>query len=203
MNITPRRLIAATGNAGKLREIRQILADLPFEITSLRDHWTPVPDIPETGSTFAENARRKAAWVFGRTGVWTLADDSGLEVDALDGEPGVLSARYSGEGASDEANVRKLLDRLAGVPPAERTAQFHCVMVLMIGPSECIVTEGICRGRITEEPAGTAGFGYDPVFVPDGFRGTFAQLDSGVKNAVSHRAKALLRMRKEIARRHA
>jgi len=202
VSIPAQRVIAATSNAGKLREIREILADLPFEVTSLRDHWDPVPSIPETGLTFEENARQKVTWVYERKGLWTLADDSGLEVDALGSAPGVLSARYAGEGADDEANVRKLLGQLAGVGAGERTARFRCAMVLIVGDSDRIITEGVCQGRILEEPAGTGGFGYDPVFVPEGFSHTFAELEDGVKNAVSHRAKALRKLRRELVNRY-
>lgn len=200
MNATSREVIVATGNRGKLREILEILSDMPLNLTGLRDHWNPPPDIPETGSTFEENARLKAAWVHERTGLWSLADDSGLEVDALQGAPGVYSARYAGEGAGDEANLRKLLQQMDGVPDERRTARFRCVVVLMSGPDRVYVAQGVCDGRIVREPAGTNGFGYDPVFVPDGFRRTFAQLDEGVKNAISHRGKALVNLRKELVR---
>ncbi|MBD3241432.1 MAG: RdgB/HAM1 family non-canonical purine NTP pyrophosphatase [Chitinivibrionales bacterium] len=200
MSAKGQNVIVATGNLGKLREIGEILSDMPLVITSLRDHWDPLPQIPETGSTFEENARLKAAWVHERAGEWSLADDSGLEVDALDGAPGVYSARYAGEGAGDEANLRKLLEQMDTVSEEQRTARFRCVVVLMTAPDRVYVAQGVCNGRIVREPLGAKGFGYDPVFVPDGFSHTFAQLDQGVKNAISHRGKALMNLRKELVR---
>ncbi len=200
MSATRREIIVASGNRGKLREITELLSDMPLTLSGLRDHWDPPPDIPETGATFEENARLKAKWVHERTGVWALADDSGLEVDALRGAPGVYSARYAGEGAGDEANLRKLLKEMEGVPEQSRTARFRCVVVLMAAADLAYVAQGVCNGRIVGEPCGSNGFGYDPVFVPDGFRRTFAQLDEGVKNAISHRGKALVNLRKELVR---
>jgi XTP/dITP diphosphohydrolase len=192
-----RQIIVASGNAGKFREIREILHDLPLQLTSLADHWSPVPDIPETGDTFLENARQKAAWVFARRGVWTLADDSGLEVDALGGEPGVKSARYAGAGAGSEANNRKLLAALKEVPPERRTARFRCVIVLMTAADSYFTAQGVCEGRIIGAPRGDHGFGYDPLFVADGFDRTFAELEAAEKNPVSHRGGAL-----QVLRRH-
>jgi XTP/dITP diphosphohydrolase len=191
-------IIVATGNLGKLREIGQILSGLPVVLTSLRDHWSPVPDIPEDGETFQENAYAKADWVFSRKHVWTLADDSGLEVDALSGAPGVRSARYAGEGCSDADNVAKLLGILREMPLERRTARFRCVMVLRTGSDSSIVAEGTCEGTIGFEARGTDGFGYDPLFVPDGFDKTFAQLDSSAKNAISHRGKALAQLKARL-----
>jgi XTP/dITP diphosphohydrolase len=195
-----RTVIVATANKGKQREIAQLLTGFPFEPVPLAQRLSPVPAIPETGATFEENARMKASWVFERTGEWSLADDSGLEVDALNGAPGVRSARYAGEGAGDEANLRKLLDALVAVPAERRTARFCCVVVLTAGADSVLVARGVCNGTIIDAPRGTGGFGYDPVFVPDGFRHTFAELDEGVKNAISHRGKALLNLRKELVR---
>jgi len=197
-----RTVIVASANKGKLREIAQLLAGFPFDAIPLAQRMQPVPAIPETGATFEENARMKAAWVFERTGEWALADDSGLEVDALDGAPGVHSARYAGDGAGDAANLRKLLAALAAVPAEQRAARFRCVIALMTGPGAVLVASGVCNGRIIDTPRGSAGFGYDPVFVPDGFTHTFAELDEGVKNAISHRGKALLNLRKELVGLH-
>jgi|WetSurMetagenome_2_1015567.scaffolds.fasta_scaffold00328_3 XTP/dITP diphosphohydrolase len=194
-------LIVATGNAGKLREIKEIFSGLPFDISSLRDHWNPLPSIPETGATFLENARIKAMWVFDKTGVWSLADDSGLEVDCLGGEPGVRSARYAGEGATDGAKIEKLLrsvDRCASVP---RAARFRCAVVMALAAGDEIACEGSCEGSITDKPRGTDGFGYDPVFVPAGYSKTFAELDSAVKNSISHRGKALAALRRMMDER--
>lgn len=194
-------VIVASGNAGKVREIGEILADQPYALSSLRDHWSPVPDIPETGATFEENARLKASWVYAQKQVWAMADDSGLEVDALNGEPGVLSARYAGDGATDAQNLQKLLDALHGVEEPQRTARFRCVVALMIGADETVIAEGRCEGYIVEQPRGDGGFGYDPVFVPEGFTHTFAELDQDTKNAISHRGKALRALRGKLVHR--
>jgi len=185
-----KNIIIATGNTGKVREIQEIFAAFPIRFSSLKDHWRPTPSIPETGATFEENARIKAQWVYSRKGMWTLADDSGLEVDALGGEPGVFSARYAGEGAGDAANNRKLLDKLASVARNGRKARFRCVVAL-VGPGGEYLAEGICEGRIGFELKGDGGFGYDPLFIPDGFDRTFAELDAARKHAISHRGRAL------------
>lgn len=191
-------IIIATSNPGKAREIREIFSGSGIHFTSLRDHWDPVPSIPETGSTFMENALMKAQWVLSKIGIWTLADDSGLEVDALGGEPGVFSARYAGEGAGDHANNRLLLEKLSGIGLKERTARFRCVAVLA-GPGETVLSaEGCCEGRIIARPCGDGGFGYDPLFVPEGFELTFAQLDSATKNSISHRGRALASLKGKL-----
>jgi XTP/dITP diphosphohydrolase len=195
-----RTIIVASGNRGKVREIGQILADLQVSLVALGDRFSPAPSIPETGDTFEANARQKASWVYERTREWVLADDSGLEVDALGGAPGVRSARYAGEGAGDRANLEKLLAALKGVPAECRTARFRCAMALVDATGGVHIASGVCNGRIIGAPQGVGGFGYDPVFVPDGFHRTFAQLDEGVKNAISHRGKALLNLRKELVR---
>jgi XTP/dITP diphosphohydrolase len=189
------KLIVATGNRGKLREIREICQGLPFEITSLKDHFNPIPVIPEDGSTFLENARQKARWVYERTNIWSLADDSGLEVDFLHGMPGVQSARYAGEHATDGQRIEKLLAACDSCPPERRTARFKCVMVFKCGDDDEIIGEGTCEGRIGYAPKGTDGFGYDPLFYPDGYDRTFAELEAGEKNAISHRGKALNALR--------
>jgi XTP/dITP diphosphohydrolase len=191
-------LIVATGNSGKMREFREIFADMPLALSSLADHFAPLPSIPETGATFAANALLKAQWVFTRKGQWVLADDSGLEVDALGGAPGVYSARFAGEGAGSDANNRKLLDLLAQKPGAPRTARFKCVIVLLIAAENYFVAEGTCEGVITDGARGCGGFGYDPLFIPSGFDRTFAELDSSVKHAISHRGKALEKVRKRL-----
>jgi XTP/dITP diphosphohydrolase len=193
-----RQIIVATGNAGKLREIREILNDLPLQITSLADYWEPVPDIPESGDTFLENALQKAAWVFGRKGVWTLADDSGIEVDALSDEPGVKSARYAGKGAGAAANNSKLLSALEGIAPERRTARFRCVVVLMTAADSYFTAQGVCEGRIIGAPRGGRGFGYDPLFIPAGFDRTFAELEAAEKNPISHRGRALEELRRHL-----
>lgn len=191
-------ILVATGNRGKLREIRQICADLPLTFSSLAEYWNPVPDIPETGDTFLQNARLKAQWVVQRKGIWTLADDSGLEVDALDGKPGVRSARFAGENATDHQNCDLLLKKLEHVDPSHRTARFKCVMVLL-GPGDReFIAVGTCKGRIGFSPQGDKGFGYDPLFIPEGEEKTFAQLSSEAKHEISHRGKALSVLAREM-----
>jgi XTP/dITP diphosphohydrolase len=195
------KLIVATNNMGKLREIKEICSGLPFNITSLKDHWNPVPSIPENGTTFIENARAKAQWVFDKKGIWSLADDSGLEVDFLGGAPSVRSARFAGEHATDLQNLEKLLAALHGCNIDKRTARFRCVLVMKLSASEELVTEGVCEGTLGLTPRGTDGFGYDPVFMPAGHSKTFAELDPLTKNAISHRGKALAALRRKLDER--
>ena len=178
------KLVFATNNAHKLEEVAAILGD-SYEVLSLREIGCEA-DIPETSDTFAGNALQKAQYVKQHFGYDCFADDSGLEVDILDGAPGVYSARYSGGGS--EANMDKLLHNLTG--KSERGAQFRTVIALLIG-EESRLFEGIVRGTIIEERRGEGGFGYDPIFVPEGYEHTFAQLGSEVKNRISHRAKAV------------
>lgn len=184
-------LIVATHNRGKMREIAELLRDMPLEVACLADVG-PDFTVVEDGKDFAENAVKKAEAVAARYRCPALADDSGLCVDALGGRPGVYSARYAGEDATDARNNEKLLRELAGIP--DRSARFVCVMALAIPGKETRTVEGVCRGRIAETVKGEGGFGYDPLFIPQGYGDTFAVLGSGVKNAVSHRAKALRRM---------
>jgi XTP/dITP diphosphohydrolase len=195
------KVIVATGNMGKLREIREICRGLPFELTSLADHFNPVPYIPEDGSTFLENAQQKARWVYERTNMWSLADDSGLEVDFLNGGPGVHSARYAGEHASDRERLEKLLVACAECPQEKRCARFRCVVIFKFGENDEITGEGTCEGLIGFLPKGTDGFGYDPVFIPNGYDRTFAELDASEKNNISHRGKALADLRKILYER--
>lgn len=178
------KIVFATNNAHKLEEVAAILGD-GFEVLSLREIGCDT-DIPETSDTFAGNAMQKASFVKEHYGYDCFADDSGLEVDILDGAPGVYSARYSGGGS--EANMDKLLLNLTG--KSERGAQFRTVVALLIG-KESHLFEGIVRGTIIEERRGEGGFGYDPIFVPEGYEQTFAELGSEVKNSISHRAKAV------------
>jgi XTP/dITP diphosphohydrolase len=178
------KIVFATNNAHKLEEVAAILGD-GFEVLSLREIGCDT-DIPETSDTFAGNAMQKASFVKEHYGYDCFADDSGLEVDILDGAPGVYSARYSGGGS--EANIDKLLLNLTG--KSERGAQFRTVVALLIG-KESHLFEGIVRGTIIEERRGEGGFGYDPIFVPEGYEQTFAELGSDVKNSISHRAKAV------------
>jgi XTP/dITP diphosphohydrolase len=194
-------IIIATANRGKLGEIGEILKPLEVKLSSLADYWDPVPAIPETGWTFLENAFQKARWVTGHIGggaggAWVLADDSGLEVDALDGRPGVMSARFAGEPTNVAANNKKLLELLARVPAGHRTARFKCAAVLMTDSAEGYFTaEGVCEGAIAFTGSGAGGFGYDPLFIPEGFSKTFAELKPVDKNAISHRGRALEKIR--------
>jgi XTP/dITP diphosphohydrolase len=185
-----KKLILATHNLGKVRELKQMLGDLPVEVRSLHD-FPELGEIPETGTTFQENARVKAETVFAHTGLPVIADDSGLEVDALSGAPGVYSARYAGEKATDEDNNRKLLQALSDVPESGRGAQFRSVICAIFGPGKEVFTEGVCRGRIGFGPRGDNGFGYDPLFLvePD-YQRTMAELSLAEKNAISHRSRA-------------
>ncbi len=178
------KIVFATNNAHKLEEVAAMLGEA-YEVLSLREIGCDA-DIPETAETFAGNAMQKARYVKEHYGYDCFADDSGLEVDALDGAPGIYSARYSGGGS--EANMDKLLHNLTG--KSDRGAQFRTVIALLIG-EETQLFEGIVRGSIIEERRGEAGFGYDPIFVPDGYEQTFAQLGNEVKNRISHRAKAV------------
>jgi XTP/dITP diphosphohydrolase len=185
-------IVLATGNAGKIRELSAMLAEYDSEIRvlGLRD-FPEIGDIPETGTTFEANARIKALAVARQTGLVAVADDSGLAVDALDGAPGVYSARYSGEDATDEKNVAKLLDALRDVPDARRGCHFACVMLAVTPGGRELIGRGAWPGRVTHAPAGTQGFGYDPVFLDEELGLTAAQMDAAVKNGRSHRGRAL------------
>ncbi len=186
-----RSLVIATFNKGKLQELRELLAKLPFVISDL-EGFSSIQPVPESGETFIENASLKASGYARQTGLLTLADDSGLEVDALSGAPGVLSARYAHEGASDAERTTKLLSELTNVQGAARTARFISVVAIANGDGKIIhVSNGTCEGRVAQAPHGTNGFGYDPVFIPDGFDRTFAELQPVMKNRISHRARAL------------
>lgn len=184
------RLVVASSNAGKLGELAEIM---PPGIELVPQSQLGVEDAIEDGLSFAENATIKALNARNRTGLPALADDSGLEVDALGGAPGIRSARYAGENASDRDNVEKLLGALKGVPENERTARFRCVVVLALSadPSAAVVCEGVWEGSIQTEATGRSGFGYDPVFHVPTHGCSAAELDPGVKNRISHRARAL------------
>ncbi len=227
-----RTLVLATGNPSKVRELNELLAGCGWKVRALSE-FTDDTDIEENGATLAENAEIKARFAFETTGLPSLADDTGLEVDALDGRPGVHSARYAGPGANADANRSKLLDELAEVTdPARRSARFRTVLIY-IGPgdgkgvaadrvetastrtfgpasSEKAVSDGgsgtsssparhlqilrydgVCEGRILTEERGAGGFGYDPLFVPEGYQETFAEMDAALKNSISHRGRAL------------
>jgi len=186
------KIAIATRNPGKAREIEALVSKVGVELTSLLD--LGLSQVEETGSTFEENAVLKAKALAKQTGLWALADDSGLEVDALGGAPGVRSARFAGDGAGDDENNRKLLDALAAVPQERRGAQFRCVIALASPAQMTWITEGVCRGRIAQAPSGQGGFGYDPLFVPEGFDKTFAEMTPEEKAEVSHRGIALRKM---------
>lgn len=183
-------LVIATKNKGKIKEFREILQGLPFEILSLMD-FPQCPEIIENGSSFQENAIIKAETLRDYTEHTVLADDSGLEVDYLGGNPGIYSARFAGEGASDEANNQKLLGLLSDVSWEQRGAQFTCVIAISRPHNETVVVQGRCRGMIAREPRGDLGFGYDPLFFLPEFEKTFSQLGPDIKNKISHRGNAM------------
>ena len=191
MAINPKGLLIATYNRGKFEELHEMLSQTDIALFSLNDIGG-IPDVDETGLTFADNAALKAKAYALASGMWTLSDDSGLEVAALGGAPGVMSARYAGEGASDEARVEKLLSELKNNPDPARAARFVCA-VAIADPEGSIraETEGECRGAIAETPMGNGGFGYDPVFVPEGFTESFGELPRETKDRISHRARAI------------
>jgi XTP/dITP diphosphohydrolase len=185
------RYVMASANSGKLEEINQILADSGIEVVP-QSNWQ-VPEIEETGGTFVENAILKARHAASYSGLPAIADDSGLEVDALGGAPGVRSARFAGVESDDAANNNLLLERLKGVPTEDRSARFRCVMVCLRHPDDPIplICHGTWEGRIADFPRGEGGFGYDPLFVPGTLDRTAAELSADEKNRLSHRGKAL------------
>jgi len=190
---SPPRLLVATTNRGKAREIAAVLGGLRYEILSLEDLGL-LAVCREGGSSFAENARRKALFYARRSGFLTLAEDSGLEIRALDGAPGVRSARFSGSRSTDEANNRKTLRLLRGCPWKRRRARFVSLLALAQGGKTLKVVRGAVRGTIAWEPKGPHGFGYDPIFYYHPFRKTFGEIPVELKNTVSHRGRALVKM---------
>jgi len=193
-----RKILIATRNPAKVREIKAILSDIPVELVSLDevDPERKIPEPEEKGKTFAENARAKAAYYAQATGLWALADDSGLVVDALNGAPGVRSARYAADECDkdeniDQANNAKLLRELTGIEDEKRTARFICHLVLSDGHKTLIETTGVINGRITHQPRGENGFGYDPLFLVPEVGRTTAELPPEEKNAISHRGQAV------------
>ena len=194
-------IVFATGNEGKMREVRMILADLGMEILSMKEAGA-APDIVEDGQTFAENAEIKARAVWECTGGIVLADDSGLVVDYLGGEPGVYSARYMGEDTSYTIKNQSIIDRLAGAKGEERAARFACDIAAVLPDGTVIHTEGFMEGRIAEQPAGHEGFGYDPILYIPELGVTSAELTLVQKNQISHRGKALREMKKELFKRY-
>jgi XTP/dITP diphosphohydrolase len=189
------RLILATRNKGKIVEIKELLSDMSgVEILSLFD-FKNLPDVPETGKTFTENAILKAKTIAALTDHWVLADDSGLVVNYLQGAPGVYSARFSGEKASDADNNAKLLALLKDVPWGERQAKFVCIIAICDPQGECYTCEGEYEGYIVTEPKGMHGFGYDPIFFVPAYGKTMAELEPEIKNQISHRAMALKQLK--------
>jgi non-canonical purine NTP pyrophosphatase (RdgB/HAM1 family) len=190
-----RRLVIATRNHGKLLEIRTLLGDVPWSLVTL-DQFENVGEAEENEGTYIGNAISKAKFYASATGEIVMADDSGLEVTALAGAPGVLSARYAGPNASDEVRRVKLLSELKSASSSDRSARFVCAAVMANPEGEVLqLAEGICEGSICFDEHGESGFGYDPIFVPDGYHQTFGELSEEVKNSISHRAIALQKMR--------
>ena len=185
-----RTYVLASKNAHKAEEIREILG-MGFEIITQTEAGAGEIEVVEDGASFKENAAKKAETIMRATGKAVIADDSGLCVDYLSGAPGIYTARYAGENASDGDNIKKLLTALDGVPPQERTARFVCVIALARPGKETRFFRGECEGRITAEPKGESGFGYDPVFYTEKYARTLAELEPYIKNAISHRSRAL------------
>jgi XTP/dITP diphosphohydrolase len=191
-----KQILLATNNSHKVEEIKTILSDVHIKVVSLKDIGIAL-EVIEDGKTLEENSRKKAREVFQQTQIPTLADDTGLEVFAMNGEPGVYSARYSGINATYKSNCDKLLFNLKNVPEEKRQAQFRCV-VSFVAPNFETTVEGICSGKIIQEMRGENGFGYDPLFLPDGWTKTFAELSFEKKNIISHRGKALQKMKEVL-----
>lgn len=184
-------IVIATRNKNKIKEIMALLEGMPINIFSLDDGNWQIPEIQEDGKTFKENAIKKAKTIARLTSKLTLADDSGLMVDALGGQPGVYSARFAGGDATDRENNLKLLQLMKNIPPDRRGAQFVCVIAVASPEGKVDAVEGICRGDIGYLEEGGGGFGYDPIFIPTGYNKTFAELSMSVKNKISHRGRAL------------
>jgi XTP/dITP diphosphohydrolase len=186
------QLVLATRNAKKLAELDRLLAGAGLDVEILgSDAFSELPEIEETGSTFAENSLIKARAVSTHTGLIAIADDSGLCVDALDGQPGIYSARWAGEGATDESNLDLVLEQIRDVEPAHRTAHFACAAALVLPSGEEYVVHGQVNGVLLTQRRGEGGFGYDPIFLPDGFDATTAEMTPEQKDAISHRGQAM------------
>lgn len=197
MKHVPEKIVVATRNTGKVRELAELAEGLPITFLNLND-FAGIPDVTEDGLTFEANALKKARETFACTGIPSLADDSGLCVDALDGRPGVFSARYSGDDVSDTDRYMKILEELEGVDDEARGAKFVCVLALVSGPGDETVIRGECTGRIIDEPRGYNGFGYDPIFLYEPSGVTFAEMTPDEKNIVSHRADAMKKLFQEL-----
>ncbi len=192
------KLVLATGNRGKLAEIMEIVVPLGIKVVPQSEF--AVPEVEESGLSFVENAILKARNAARHSGLPALADDSGLEVDALHGAPGIYSARYAGDDRDDQANNRLLLSRLAGIPAEKRTARFQCVIVFLRRPDDPVplISHAGWEGRIVEQPRGENGFGYDPLFLVGGMRCTSAELSAAEKNRISHRGRALAMLVRQL-----
>lgn len=189
--------VIATNNPKKLKELDRILNPLGICAKSAKEMGVNLSDVEETGTTFEENARLKAREAFKRTGFPCIADDSGLSVDALNGEPGVYSARYSGETATDESNIEKLLLNLKNVPDKKRTAHFHCVICCVLDEGTEIIASGSCDGYIAHQKIGSGGFGYDPIFLTENGI-SYGELSAEEKDKISHRGNAIRKLKEEL-----
>lgn len=184
-------LLVASKNIGKIKEFKQLLADLPIILHSANE-FESIPEPEETGETFADNAILKAQYYASKTGFIALADDSGLAVDALNGAPGIFSARYAGVDATNAERIDKLLNELGETPIEKRSARFVCAMAIATPTGKILnLVEGICEGTISFQSVGTNGFGYDPIFIPNGFSESFGQLSDEIKHKISHRGRAI------------
>ncbi|MGJ9457125.1 XTP/dITP diphosphatase [Oceanobacillus sp. CF4.6] len=192
------QIIIATKNKGKANEFKAFFSKYEIEAVSLLDLNKELPDVEETGSTFEENAALKAEQIATLLNTPVLADDSGLIIDALEGRPGLFSARYAGEPKNDQANIDKVLQELEEIPLKKRSARFICVLAIAIPGEDTVFRTGYCEGQITTEPKGENGFGYDPIFIPENFDVTMAELTPKVKNEISHRKNAISQLEKWI-----
>ncbi|WP_232695645.1 XTP/dITP diphosphatase [Brevibacillus daliensis] len=195
-----KKVVLATRNAGKVREMNRLFAELDWEVVSVAD-FPDAPEVEEDGATFEANAVKKAKTIAEFLQLPAIGDDSGLEVDALHGEPGVYSARFAGENATDEENYRKLLDKLSDVPLEKRTARFRCTLAYVEPDKEPVIATGTCEGAIAHTPVGTNGFGYDPVFFLPGRLKHMAEISPEEKNQISHRAQAMCELLDKLRER--
>lgn len=193
-----KKLVLSTNNINKVKEIKDILKDLPIEVLSKKDIGMEDFQVVEDGSNLRENSEKKAKALAAKTDYLVMADDSGLFVDYLNGDPGVYSSRYAGEEGNDRKNNKKLLDEMKNIPIENRNAEFKTVIALITEEKETIFIEGECKGHIGFKLEGNNGFGYDPLFIPDKYNKTFAQLDDNIKNSISHRSKALEKVKKVL-----
>ncbi len=193
-----RKLVLSTNNIHKVEEIKDILKDLPIEVLSKKDLGLEELDVVEDGTTLEENSIKKAKALSNKTDYMVMADDSGLFVEALNGVPGVYSSRYAGEEGNDLKNNKKLIKELENIPLENRNGSFKTVIALVTEEKQVLTVRGECKGHIISSPRGENGFGYDPLFIPEGYNETFGELGEEVKNKISHRAKALEEIRKTL-----